>query len=83
MIGLNRLKTSTGVSVFEIQKGRGISNREIREGDIIVEFDEKPVAGVDDLHKYLSEEVIGQKVTIGVLRNGIKQHISAVPGEIR
>jgi S1-C subfamily serine protease len=83
MIGFNRLKTSTGVYVFEIHRNRGTINTEIKEGDIIVEFDGKPVASVDNLHKYLSEEVIGKKISLGILRNGRKELINAVPGEIR
>jgi S1-C subfamily serine protease len=82
MIGFNRLTTLTGVYVFEVHHANGIDNKEIKEGDIIVEFDEKPVASLDSLHKYLNEEVIGRKVKIGILRNGIKQVITAVPGEI-
>lgn len=82
MIGLNKIKTSTGVYVFEVHSDVSINNNEIKEGDIIVEFDEKPVASIDSLHKYLSEEVIGRKVKVGILRNGIKQIITAVPGKI-
>lgn len=82
MIGLNRIKTSTGVYVFEVHSSHSVYNNEIKEGDIIVEFDEKPVASIDSLHKYLNEEVIGRKVKVGILRNGIKQIVNAVPGEI-
>jgi S1-C subfamily serine protease len=84
MIGFNKLKTATGVYVFEINNSdTGIYNNEIREGDIIVEFEGNPVASVDNLHKYLNEDVIGKRVSIGVLRGGIKHSISAVPGEIK
>jgi S1-C subfamily serine protease len=83
MIGFNRLKENTGVYVFEIHAVKGIENNEFREGDIIVEFEGNPVATVDTLHKYLKEEVIGKKISLGILRNGIKQIITAVPGEIK
>jgi S1-C subfamily serine protease len=83
MIGFNKLTTTSGVYVFEIHSDTGIDNRELKEGDIIVEFDDKPVATVDNLHKYLNEEVIGKNIPLGVLRNGIKQMIHVVPGEIK
>jgi len=82
MIGLNRLKTTTGVYVFEINLQQGINNSQIKEGDIIVEFEGKPVASIDNLHKYLNEDVIGNRISLGVLRGGIKQIITVIPGEI-
>jgi len=83
MIGFNKLSINSGVYVFEIHQDNGINNRELKEGDIIVEFEEKPVATVDHLHKYLTEEVIGKQLSLGILRNGFKQLIQVIPGEIK
>ena len=84
MIGFNKLKTATGVYVFEINNSEtGIDNSEIREGDIIVEFEGNPVASIDNLHKYLNEDVIGKRISLGVLRGGIKHGIAVIPGEIK
>jgi S1-C subfamily serine protease len=68
IIAANRLNSSTGVYVFEISPSGGLRNNELRIGDIIVEFNDKPVASIDMLHKYLNEEVIGKKIQLGVLR---------------
>ena len=83
IIGANHLTAKTGVYVFEITESSGIINKMIELGDIIVEFEGKPVATVDNLHKYLNEDVIGKSVTLGILRSGRKQLISAVPGELK
>ncbi len=83
MIGANQLKTKTGVYVFEVLTGINAFNREIRIGDIIVEMEGKPVATVDNMHKYLSEEAIGKKATLTVLREGRKQIITVIPGELK
>ena len=82
IIGANHLQTKTGVYVYEILKSDGIDNRQLTESDIIVEFEGKPVATVDNLHKYLNEEVIGKNITLGILRGGRIQNISVVPGEL-
>jgi S1-C subfamily serine protease len=82
MIAANQLKTTTGVYVFEIISNPGIDNRQIRLGDIIVEFDSQPVGTIDSLHKYLKEESIGSTVQLGVLRGGLKESIVVVPGEL-
>jgi S1-C subfamily serine protease len=83
MIGANQLKSKTGVYVFDKMADANANNSQIKVGDIIVEFEDKPVASVDNLHKYLNEEVIGKKTSISVLREGRKQVISVVPGELK
>lgn len=83
IIGANRLQTNTGVYVFEILPDADVYNRQLKVGDIIVEFDGKPVATVDKLHKYLNEESIGKKITLGVLRKGRKELITVIPGELK
>lgn len=83
MIEVNQLKTKTGVYIFEISNIPGIINTELRIGDIVVEFESNPVATVDNLHKYLNENVIGKKITIGLLRGGRKQSVSVIPGELK
>jgi S1-C subfamily serine protease len=82
MIAANKLDTRTGVYVFEVQADAPVINNEIRSGDIIVEFNQKTVSSVDDLHKLLNEDVIGERMQLGVLRGGRKVMIEAVPGEI-
>jgi S1-C subfamily serine protease len=82
MIAANKLVAKTGVYVFEIVADSPAHNSEIRNGDIIVEFNDKPVSSVDDLHKLLDEKVIGQQLDLGVLRGGRKTIIHVIPGEI-
>ena len=83
IIGANQLKTYSGVYVFEIVTNAKVNNSQMIVGDIIVEFDGKPIATVDNLHKYLTEDVIGKKIELGVLRGGRKQTITVVPGELK
>jgi S1-C subfamily serine protease len=83
MIAANQLKTKTGVYVFEILVDADVYNNQFKLGDIIVEFNNMPVASVDNLHKYLNESAIGKMVSLGVLRSGRIQTISAIPGELK
>ncbi len=83
MINANQLKTKTGVYVFEILPDANVYNNQLNVGDIIVEFEGKPVATVDNLHKYLNEDVIGKKTLLGVLRGGRKQIITVIAGELK
>ena len=83
MIGANQLKSKTGVYVFELLSNKDIYNNQLREGDIIVEFEAKPVATLDNLHKFLDEDAIGRKISLGILRGGRKQIIMVIPGELK
>jgi len=83
IIEVNQLKTRSGVYVYEITKSSEINNMEMKEGDIIVEFDGIPVSTVDNLHKLLNENVIGVKVSLGILRGLRRQIITVIPGEIK
>ncbi|MES1159608.1 MAG: trypsin-like peptidase domain-containing protein [Bacteroidota bacterium] len=83
MIAANRLERKTGVYIYEIVPDQPVYNNELRTGDIIVAFNSKPIGTVDELHKQLGEEVIGRSVQLEVLRNGRKETIHALPGEMK
>lgn len=82
MIGANKLTTQTGVYVFETVPDGNYYNSELHIGDIIIAFDGKPVASVDDLHLLLSDRQIGRRISVDVLRGGHKQSVEVIPGEI-
>ena len=83
MVAANRLQKNTGVYVFELVADANVNNRELRVGDIIVELDGKPVGSVDDMHKLFSYEMIGVRKEVGVLREGHKQYVHIIPGEMK
>lgn len=83
MVAANRLERSTGVYIYEIVPDQPVYNNELRTGDIIVTFNGKPVGTVDELHKQLGEAVIGRSVQLDVLRNGRKQSVHVLPGEMK
>lgn len=79
----NRLEKKTGVYIFEIVSVPTLDNGEIRTGDIIVGFMNRSIGSVDDLHRELTENVIGQRIDLIVLRNGMKVKIQVRPGEVQ
>ena len=82
VIHYNKLKSSTGVKVENLQKQRRIGNHSLKRGDIVVEFNGSPVVSIDSLQRFLNEDTIGKKATLGILRKGHKQEIEVVPGEL-
>ena len=82
MIAANRLHQNAGVYITEVVQDAPAYNSKLKAGDIIVSFEGKKVASMDDLHKWLTEETISRKITLGVLRNGYIQDVSAIVGEL-
>jgi S1-C subfamily serine protease len=53
----------------------------LSEGDIIVGFDSQPVAGIDDVHRMLTEEKVGVKTTLMIIRQTEKLNLNIIPEE--
>jgi S1-C subfamily serine protease len=82
MIAANRLQQKTGVYLSEVVPDAPAYNSNLKPGDIIVSLDGKKVGSMDDLHKWLTEEMIGTTIAIQVLRDGYLQRVSAKPAEL-
>jgi S1-C subfamily serine protease len=82
VIHFNKLRSGSGVKVENLSKQRQIGNQALKRGDIIVEFNGAPVVSIDSLQRFLNEDTIGKKATLGILRRGHKQEIEVVPGEL-
>ena len=55
----------------------------LREGDVIVALDEKPVAGVDDLHRLLTDAQAGVRCTLTVIRHTERLTLTIFPEEAK
>ena len=53
----------------------------LREGDVIVALGNHPVAGVDDLHRLLTDAQVNVKTTVTILRRTERLELAIVPQE--
>jgi S1-C subfamily serine protease len=51
----------------------------MQKGDLMLKVDNKPVCGVDDLHRLLTAEVAGKPMTVELLRSGHLVRLSVTP----
>jgi S1-C subfamily serine protease len=65
---LQALPSARGVLVAGVEPGSPAARAGVRERDIIVGLDGRPVAGVDDLHRILTEDRIGVPSSLTLLR---------------
>jgi S1-C subfamily serine protease len=74
------LPVESGILVVSYEDESPAQKAGLLTGDIIVGFDEHPVAGIDDLHKLLTEERIGCKSALTVIRRTEKLTLEVIPG---
>jgi S1-C subfamily serine protease len=74
-----------GVRVAALEAGSPAARAGLKLGDVIVAFESEPVGGLDDLHRWLTAERIGQATRVDALRNagqGLERvTLNVVPGE--
>jgi S1-C subfamily serine protease len=75
------LPVESGVLVVSYESESPARKAGLLEGDIIVGLDDHPIAGIDDLHKLLTEERIGQESTLVVIRRTEKLGLRIFPIE--
>ena len=73
------LSISSGVMVTAISAAGAAARADLREGDVIVSFAGKPVAGIDDLHRLLTDEWVGVEQPITVLRGVALRRLRITP----
>jgi S1-C subfamily serine protease len=81
------LPKETGVVVLGIEPSSPARTAGIREGDVIVALtvagEDKPVAGVDDLHRLLSDVQVGVRSMLTIIRHTERLTLAIVPEEAR
>src|SRR5215510_6183914 len=75
------LAVESGILVVSFETNSPARNAGLREGDVIIGFDSHPTAGIDDLHKLLTEDRIGHKSSVLVIRGTEKLSFEVVPRE--
>lgn len=71
----------TGVLVSGIEPNSPAYLSSLKEGDVIIAFGGQTIKGIDDLHHLLTEEQVGVRIPLTVLRRNEKEIIHLVPQE--
>jgi S1-C subfamily serine protease len=75
------LPKESGVIVLAAEAGSPAQKAGLREGDVIIRFGGQPVAGVDDLHRLLTDTQVGVRSPITILRRTERLELIIVPQE--
>jgi S1-C subfamily serine protease len=79
----NQLAVTSGVFVVSVEPNSPAAAAGVKDGDVLLAFAGTPVTGVDDLHRLLTEEKIGEPTAITFLRSARRRKITVVPRESR
>ncbi len=75
------LDSRTGVLVTGVEPDSPAAQAGLATGDLIVGFDGKRVAAIDDLHRLLVTDRIGERTALEVLRRADKLTLTIIPEE--
>jgi S1-C subfamily serine protease len=77
----NQLAVTSGVFIVSVEKDSPAATAGLRDGDVVLAFAGTPVTGVDDLHRLLTEDRIGEPAAIVILRSARRRQVTVLPTE--
>jgi len=81
LIRFHNLPVETSVLVVSVEPDSPARRAGLTEGDLIIRYDDRPVAGIDDLHKLLTDRQVGQAAVLTILRGTELLTLSIIPQE--
>ena len=83
VVRFHRLEVDTGVLVMGMEEDTPAAKAGIREGDVIVSFDSRPIFTIDDLQRQLTEERVGVATPVVVVRGTELLTFNVTPAEAK
>jgi S1-C subfamily serine protease len=77
-----QLPVESAVLVAGVEPNSPAAEAGLEDGDLIYEFNRQPVSSLDELHRLLLGETIGQKVVLRVIRRTEKLELTITPSEL-
>jgi serine protease Do len=76
------LDSTKGALISGVVKGGPVENGPIQAGDIILNFDGKPVNEMRDLPRVVAESPVGKEVDVIIVRDGKQQTVKVTLGRL-
>ncbi|HKW18235.1 MAG TPA: trypsin-like peptidase domain-containing protein [Terriglobales bacterium] len=75
------LPKDTGAVIVGVENFSPAQRAGLREGDVIVSFGGQPIAGVDDLHRLLTDAHVSAKTNVTIVRRTERVELAIMPEE--
>ncbi len=76
------LAIASGVFVTSVEAGSPAEAGGLKDGDVIIAIADTPVGGVDELHRQLTADRIGNPLRLVILRGGARRQLVLVPSSV-
>jgi len=83
VVRFHDLAVESGVLVVSVEPGSPADSAGVRERDVIVGLGERRVASIDDLHRTLTDELVGTEIPLTLIRRAEKLTLAVEPAETR
>jgi S1-C subfamily serine protease len=80
LVRFHELPVESAIAVVSAESGSPAERAGLRQGDLVIAMDGKQIAGVDDLHRLLTEAQVGTR-TFTIIRGPQKLEVQIVPQE--
>lgn len=81
IVRFHALAVESGVFIVSLEPQSPAQQAGLLEGDVIVGCGGKDIAGIDDLHRLLTEETVGMRLPLVVIRRTEKITLEVLPQE--
>jgi S1-C subfamily serine protease len=82
LVRLQDLAVTSGVLVVAIEPHSPAQRAGVLEGDVIIAYGSQPIASIDALHRFLTDEQVHVHAALTVLRHGEKLLLAIEPEEV-
>lgn len=83
LVRFHNLAKESGVLVVSVEDHSPAQRAGVREGDVIVGYGDHIIASIDDLHRLMTDEQVGARSALTILRHTEKLSLPIVPEESR
>ena len=81
LVRFHCLAAESGVLIIQVEPNSPAGKAGLLERDLLVEYEGRPVTGIDDLRRLLTEDRIGAKTHMTVIRGPDKLTVEVIPEE--
>ena len=81
LVRMQHLPVTSGVLVVTVEPRSPAQRAGLLEGDVIVGYGSQPIASIDALHRFLTDEQVHARAALTVLRHGEKLVLAIEPEE--
>lgn len=74
---------SRGVMVAHVERGGSAERAGLLVGDVIIEMNGRRIESIDDIHRHLTNDLIGKETALTILRLEKKLFVNILPRELR